>query len=106
MAECGESNARKQSDVCPGGKSPDSVLAHEFSSGHKAALERDRVCGCFYCLKIFSPSEIDTWLFGDNPCDRDGTAVCPYCGVDAVIGESSGFPVTEEFLGEMRRVWF
>ena len=45
-------------------------------------------------------------MIGDNDCDRFGTAVCPYCGIDAVIGESSGYPITAEFLKRMRKRWF
>ena len=80
--------------------------AHLFSCNHKPELEKDSTCGCFYCLKIFKPSEIKDWLFGGNDCDRRGTAVCPYCCIDSVIGESSGFPITIEFLKEMHDYWF
>ena len=82
------------------------VQAHRFSSSHKARLEKDKVCGCFYCLEIFDPAEIEMWLTGDNPCDQGGTALCPYCGIDSVIGESSGFPITKEFLKRMHDYWF
>ena len=34
------------------------------------------------------------------------TALCPYCGVDSVKCESSGYPITKEFLAEMRARWF
>ena len=80
--------------------------AHEFSSNHKPELEQDQTCGCFYCKKIFRSHEIKEWLLDDNPCDWRGTAICPYCDVDSVIGESSGFPITEEFLSEMKDFWF
>lgn len=80
---------------------PDYVLAHEYSSNHKKALERDMTCGCFHCLRIFSPKEIDLWIK-----DKKGTAVCPYCSVDSVIGQSSGSPITKEFLTEMKKYWF
>ena len=46
-------------------------------------------------MKIFSPEEINKWLISkddSNKCDQYGTAVCPYCGIDSVIGESSGYP--------------
>jgi DNA-directed RNA polymerase subunit RPC12/RpoP len=76
------------------------IEAHRFSSRHRKDLEKDKVCGCFYCMKIFNPAEIDEWL------DDDDTAVCPYCGTDSVIGESSGYPITEQFLREMHREWF
>lgn len=84
----------------------DLIKAHRFSCNHKPELEKDNICGCFYCLKIFKPSEIEDWLFGDNDCDRRGTAVCPYCFVDSVIGESSGFPITKEFMEIMNERWF
>jgi hypothetical protein len=52
-------------------------------------------------LEIFSPQEIYEWI-----PDISGTAVCPYCGIDSVIGESSGYPITKEFLQEMYDYWF
>lgn len=70
------------------------------------ALKKDKVCGCFYCLTIFSPEEIDDWLIDDNDADRLGTAICPHCGIDSVIGESSGYPITKEFLKKMYDHWF
>jgi len=36
----------------------------------------------------------------------DDTALCPHCGIDSVIGESSSVPITKEFLGKMKKYWF
>ena len=80
--------------------------AHKYSSNHKPELEKDSVCGCFWCMRIYSPTEIEDWIIADNKIDRRGTAICPYCGVDSVIGESSGYPITKEFLVEMNKRWF
>lgn len=77
------------------------IPAHSFSINNKGMLSRDKRCGCFYCLRVFDPSEIVEWVE-----DESGTALCPYCGIDAVIGESSGYPLTREFLEEMNRHWF
>lgn len=74
--------------------------AHRFSSHHREKLEQDELCGCFHCLKIFSPSQIVEWVDGDN------TAVCPFCGIDSIIGASSGFPINKNFLMKMHRIWF
>ncbi len=87
-------------------KKIDYKKAHTYSNNHKRSLIKDSVCGCFYCLKIFHPSEIEEWLIEDNAADERGTALCPYCGIDAVLGESSGYPMTPEFLAEMNREWF
>lgn len=77
------------------------IGAHIFSINNRPSLANDEKCGCFQCLRIFSPSEITEWIE-----DEDGTAICPYCGVDAIIGESSGYPITKEFLSEMQKHWF
>ena len=76
------------------------IEAHAYSVNHRAELEKDDKCGCFFCLTIFSPREIKKWV------DSHKTAICPYCGIDSIIGESSGFPITKEFLEKMQKHWF
>lgn len=75
--------------------------AHEFCENNREMLKNDSICGCFYCLKIFSPKEIKEWI-----SDTTGTALCPYCGIDSIISESAGYPITVEFLKEMNDYWF
>lgn len=79
----------------------DYIEAHKYSINHKELLLKDKKYGCFYCLTIFSPQEIEEWIE-----DTSGTAICPYCGIDSVIGESSGYPITKEFLSKMKEQWF
>lgn len=79
----------------------DYIKAHKFASNHRAELSKDSICGCFYCLKIFDPKEINFWIK-----DPGETAVCPYCSIDSVIGESSGYPIEREFLLQMKNHWF
>ena len=80
--------------------SPNLVSAHDASSYHRLIVELSETCGCFYCLKIFSPDKIKDWV------DDEQTALCLNCGMDSVIGSGSGFPITEDFLGTMRDFWF
>lgn len=80
----------------------DVITAHKFSIRNRRALEQDNICGCFNCLRIFKTTEIRRWLE-----DKGGdTAMCPYCGIDSIISESSGFPITPEFMKEMQKHWF
>lgn len=78
----------------------DVKTAYQFSSKHRELIEQSSTCGCFYCLAIVPPAEIDDWW------DDEQTATCPKCGIDSVIGAASGAPITREFLEEMRRTWF
>lgn len=81
----------------------DIINAHNFSSDNYDALKNDSLCGCFYCTSIFNPEEIEGWIISP---DGRKTAVCPNCGIDSVIGQSSGYPITEDFLNEMKSHWF
>jgi len=80
----------------------DIIDAHKYSANHKTLLLKDKKCGCFFCMKIFLPTEITDWIKDDV----DETAICPYCCIDAIIGEYSGFPITQEFLSKMHDHWF
>ena len=79
----------------------DYIHAHEFSSNHRDELLKDNKCGCFYCLEVFNPNEILEWVE-----DTSGTAICPYCGIDSIIGEHSGYPIMKDFLKQMQDYWF
>ena len=77
------------------------ILAHDYSIFNREQLKQSKRCGCFDCVKIFDPSEIVEW------CDLDeDTALCPYCGIDSVLGDASGFEITGELLQQMHDYWF
>ena len=78
--------------------------AHKHSSHHREEVLGSEMCGCFYCLAIFGPDEIDVWVDSVNGVGQ--TALCPRCSVDSIIGSASGFPITQEFLEQMHRRWF
>jgi hypothetical protein len=76
------------------------VTAHTHSSNHREQIEASKSCGCFHCIKIFPPSAIREWT------DDGQTAICPFCGVDSIIGSASDVPFSEEFLVRMKEHWF
>ena len=74
------------------------------SFGNRKGILESEVCGCYYCLKQFPSTQINQWW--DE--DEDGigqTAVCPFCWIDSVIGDSVAL-VTDEILENMREYWF
>ena len=79
--------------------------AHVHSTNHRIEIESSSMCGCFYCCSVFRPTEILDWC-DENENNQGQTALCPRCGVDSVIGTSSGFPITSEFLLSMKGFWF
>jgi len=82
----------------------DYLKAHKHSFENEDEINRSLLCGCFYCQRIFPSAmlqEID-WTQDRNA----KTALCPYCMIDAVIGDASGFDLTEELLAKMCDYWF
>jgi hypothetical protein len=82
---------------------PDSVVlvsAHKHCSRHRAEVLASENCGCCYCECTFEPEKVEQWT------DAGQTALCPYCGIDAVIGSAAGYELTPEFLAAMHKHWF
>lgn len=76
--------------------------AQRFSFANEESLMNSGICGCFCCCRIFAPNQIEDYV-----TDTGGfTALCPYCNMDSVLGDASGYPITEEFLREMEKYWF
>lgn len=84
-------------------KKPGYIAAHAHSFMNRNEIMQSQKCGCFHCLNYFSHYLISEWI--DDLTD-ESTALCPYCFTDSVIGDKSGFPITEEFLKKMRDYWF
>jgi hypothetical protein len=72
--------------------------------GNRDEILSSERCGCFYCVEIFLPIEVKEWT--DEKEGVGQTALCPRCGIDAVIGSESGYPTTTKFLKLMRSHWF
>lgn len=79
--------------------------AHQHAIRHREELLSSERCGCFYCLEVYEPAEITNWT--DSDATGVGqTALCAKCGIDSVIGNKAGFPLTLQFLTEMKQYWF
>jgi len=71
-------------------------------TANRKEIEQSEKCGCASCVRIFDASEVEKYVK-----DRQGdTAICPYCMVDAVIGDACGEELTEKMLDELNREWF
>lgn len=82
-------------------------VIHQHSLNNRREIESSEHCGCFYCLEIFSPEIIgeDDWNPKGQSAEKQ-TLFCPKCGIDAVIGSASGFPVTIDLLKVLNENFF
>lgn len=90
----------------------DLLSAHRYTTHNWAQIEASKLCGCCSCMQIFPREEVVAWTGLDmhNMDDPEAvnrqTALCPRCGVEAVLGDQSGFPINTGFLGRMSEAWF
>lgn len=83
---------------------------HRFCSQNRALqLISDRA-GCFYCLELFASTDVVDWIDGrliETGSLSDGvTAICPRCGIDAVLFSAAPIDLDTALLRAMRSYWF
>ena len=83
---------------------------HRYSSNHRDLLAQSDQAGCFYCGQLFAPKQIAEWIDGayvETGAAADGvTALCPGCGIDAVLPSAAPIQLDASLLNEMREFWF
>lgn len=78
--------------------------AHKMSGYGKNEIKDSKMCGCFYCCRTYPTQEA---LDHQEVWASKNLLICPHCGIDAVIWDTSGFPATDDdFLKKMRIFWF
>lgn len=76
------------------------IEAHKHSTKHRVEIEASATCACFFCFRKFKNSAIKAWV------DSNQTALCPGCGVDAVLGSASEHRLDDPFLRKMHQQFF
>lgn len=86
--------------------------AHSHCIRNLREIEDSALCGCFHCETTFPPGAVEDWYDEDKEeTTRErraaATALCPRCGIDAVIGDASGFAIADpRFLNALKEHWF
>ena len=88
----------------------DRESVHRFCTTNRELLARSDQAGCFYCQAIFDAGEIEDWV--DGPQVETGeladgvTALCPRCGIDAVLPSAAPLKLDASLLAAMHEYWF
>lgn len=80
-------------------------VQHELSSMHRKEVEDAGYCGCCYCQESFPADKIDSWI-DSNSAGEGQTAICPLCGIDAIIPSQNGEPIDGRLLEAMHQQYF
>lgn len=63
---------------------------HNRSRHNRLCINKSEWCSCFSCCQKYKANEVREWI------DTGNTALCPKCGIDAVIGDYSGYDDMED----------
>ncbi|WP_034536349.1 hypothetical protein [Carnobacterium inhibens] len=64
------------------------------------SIAKSNQCGCYNCTKIFTPDMIVEYI------DNGQTVVCPFCGIDSVLGSNMGYDFNLKFLTKLKKEIF
>lgn len=85
------------------------IKAKGLGEGLRQEIEQSELAGCTSCGAIFNPSSQDVEYLGEDDDEDDyrelDFALCPYCGVDSLIGSARGIPITEGFIAAATDYW-
>lgn len=73
---------------------------HELTMYNKEAIKASALVGCFYCGKFSGSVNVVRWI------DRGKTGMCPECGIDSLLPESSIPALSIWLLRAMYDRWF
>ncbi len=78
--------------------------AHTHTFQNEAEIRRSSQVVCCFCGALYDPHREEMDWFED----RDArTYVCSRCGIDAVLGDASGFPIKDlQFVRACCADWF
>lgn len=90
--------------------SPKMISNLKFGAVRKHALENQpellssERCGCYYCLNIYSPKEIASYIHIYKSIFS--TAVCPFCNHTTVLPEHEDYILDKTLLNNMKQHYF
>ena len=73
---------------------------HAYSSHNRKLIEASEKCHCFYCKGSMNSREIVEYI------DQGQTAICPKCGIDAIVPDGIDEKIDDALINEMHEYWF
>ncbi len=74
--------------------------ASKFSIYNMQELNNSTMAGCYYCKSIYKSIDIK------ETTDNGKTALCPKCGIDSVLPDSSPYDLNIKTLFKLNKYWF
>ncbi len=74
----------------------------KHTANNEMDILKSKKCSCLFCRQTYDARKVNDWSNDDNGV----TALCPECGMDAVVGDASGFSFDHEDLKAINLAYF
>ena len=74
----------------------------KHAEDNEIEIVQSKKCGCYFCRQVYDARNVQEWI--DD--ERGVTALCPECGMDAVIGDASGIEISKPLMKEMNLAFY
>ena len=74
----------------------------KHAEDNEIEIVQSKKCGCYFCRQVYDARNVQEWI--DD--ERGVTALCPECGMDAVIGDASGVEISKPLMKEMNLAFY
>ena len=85
----------------------DRKKVEKHTKHNEQEILESETCGCLSCSASFAPEEVKAWQEAVDDAEHperhvDRTGICPHCGEAFIVGDRSGYRITDAFLEAMR----
>ena len=83
---------------------PELNAIYSHSIRNEESIRKSNLCGCFHCISILAATDVKS---SEMVVEKDGvkTAICPICGIDALLGDAS-VEISAELIESMNEYYF
>ena len=81
---------------------PKLIELQKHTHNNEIEILHSKTCSCIFCRQHYDARTVNDWVNDE----RGMSAICPECGMDAVIGDNGGEPLDKDTLKALNLAFF
>lgn len=81
---------------------PKLIELQKRTHNNEIEILHSKTCSCLFCRQTYDARTVNDWVNDENGM----SAICPECGMDAVIGDNGGEPIDKGLLKELNLAFY
>lgn len=81
---------------------PKLIELQKHTHNNEIEILHSKTCSCIFCRQTYDARTVNDWINDEHGM----SAICPECGMDAVIGDNGGEPLDKVTLKELNLAYY